>query len=84
VLSASVPLDEDAINRGYFIGPLHQDGELEEDDNELLAGNLNDWKGDRVEVNVEDGNVRILYEDEELGWFENLKSNGWMWPREWS
>ncbi|KIK02742.1 hypothetical protein K443DRAFT_96345, partial [Laccaria amethystina LaAM-08-1] len=84
VLSASVPLDEDAINRGYFIGPLHQDGELEEDDNELLAGNLNDWKGDRVEVNVEDGNVRILYEDEELGWFENMKSNGWMWPREWS
>lgn len=84
VLSAAVPLDEDAINRGYFIGPLHEDGEVEEDDNELRSGNLNDWKGDRVEINVEDGNVRILYEDEQLGWFENLKSNGWMWPREWS
>jgi len=57
---------------------------MEEDDNELRAGNLNDWKGDRVEIHVEDGNVRILYEDEELGWFESLKSNGWMWPREWS
>jgi hypothetical protein len=32
-----------------------------------------------VEIYVEDGNVRILYEDEELSWFENLKSNGWMW-----
>ena len=48
------------------------------------ARNLDDWKGDRVELNVEDVNVQILYEDEELGWFKNMKSNGWMWPREWS
>ena len=77
-----MPLDEDAINRGYFIGPLQQDGDVEEEE-EAVPGNLGDWKGDRVEIYVEDGNVRILYEDEELGWFENMKSNGWMWPRGW-
>ena len=48
-----------------------------------VPGNLKDWKGfkgDRVEIYVEDGHVRILFKDEEpLNWLENLKSIGWMW-----
>ena len=79
VLSNAISLDEDAIsNRGYFIGPLHQAGDVEEEEADAVPGNLEDWKGDRVEIHVEDGHVRILYEDEVLNWSENLKSNGWM------
>ena len=54
VLSNAILLDEDASNRGYFIGPLHQAGDVEEEEADAVPGNLEDWKGDQVEIYVED------------------------------
>ena len=44
VLSNAISLDEDAIsNRGYFIGLLHQAGDVEEEEADAVPGNLEDW-----------------------------------------
>lgn len=57
ILSNEISLDEDASNHGYFIGLLNQARDIEEEEADAVPGNLEDWKGDQVEIYVEDGHV---------------------------
>ncbi|TFK23529.1 hypothetical protein FA15DRAFT_670451 [Coprinopsis marcescibilis] len=49
------------------------------------AEDSSEWIGDKAEVHVENGKVRILFDDERLEGWANWCSRGWhLWPPRWS
>ena len=58
ILRNAISLDKDASNHGYFIGPLHQARDVEEEEADAVPGNLEDQKGNQVEIYVEDWHVQ--------------------------
>lgn len=92
-------MSEDAQSRGYFLGPLPD--VLDEEDEDELEGDFDaqalsqtatvgarsredeEWPGDKVEIDIGNGRLRILYEDEVLEGMAAVSSNGWIWPAKW-
>ncbi|KAJ2911882.1 hypothetical protein MD484_g8531, partial [Candolleomyces efflorescens] len=90
VASVARMMSEDETSRGYFLGALPDilDEEDSEDEGSAAAvvgteREVEEWQGDKAELDIGNGRLRILFEDEGLEGMAELSSKGWIWPAKW-
>ena len=83
-------MSEDETSRGYFLGALPDTLDEEESGDEgpvpgavTAEREEEEWQGDKAEIDIGNGRLRILFEDEELEGIAELSSKGWIWPAKW-
>ncbi|KAF6756465.1 hypothetical protein DFP72DRAFT_810571 [Ephemerocybe angulata] len=89
-------MSEDEQSRGYFLGALPDTLDEEDEDSDdaavstrpIISADRDDdeesWQGDKIDIDIGNGRLRILFEDDRLeGTLRGASSNGWIWPAKW-
>ncbi|RXW21568.1 hypothetical protein EST38_g4269 [Candolleomyces aberdarensis] len=90
VLGVARMMSEDETSRGYFLGALPDTLDEEESGDEGPVPAIvtpereeEEWQGDKAEIDIGNGRLRLLFEDERLEGMPELSSKGWIWPAKW-